>query len=86
MFFGYDKRFKAAMNIAKDKRGVDISDEEQRFDEEWDPKADWLKEQALNDEFERGDYLAMVLAAFKVFSPIFIVLIAILIYVMSGMF
>lgn len=46
--------------------------------ENYDPKAEWLKEQEENPDLEKNDWLALFLAAAIVFLPIFAVLIFIL--------
>ena len=76
MFFQkkIDKSMESIKNRNKNKHSDEID-----FDEHYDPKAEWDEEQNPID-LEKGDLLALMISGLIVFSPIFIVLILILIW------
>ena len=76
MFFQkkIDKSMESIKNKNKNKQTDEID-----FDEPYDPKAEWEEEQTPID-LDKKDILALMVSGLLVFSPIFIILILILIW------
>ena len=74
MFF--QKKIDKSMESIKNKNK---QTDEIDFDEPYDPKAEWEEEQAPID-LDKKDILALMVSGLLVFSPIFIILILILIW------
>lgn len=70
----FQKRIDRAFKFLKEKNNVEESDNKD--------KPDYIEE--YNPPMEIKDYIALVISAFLVFSPIFIVLILILLWAFKG--
>lgn len=76
------------MNWLKEKSKKDSDklsiDEYNKLNEEFenhDTRSEWLAEQENNMEIEKGDLLGIIISAFIVFSPIFLILFIIMVLV-----
>lgn len=79
MFF--QKKVDKSMESIKNKNKYKKTDEID-FDEPYDPKKEWDEEQAPID-LNKKDLIALMISGLLVFSPIFIILILILIWTIN---
>ncbi|MDR7857758.1 MAG: hypothetical protein RIN63_14320 [Tissierella sp.] len=73
------RKIDRAMDWLKDKNTLNQPNVEDPTDdnfdlENFDPKADWLKNESENMILEKNDFFAIAISALLVFSPIFIIL------------
>lgn len=81
MFF--QKKIDKSMEWLKNKsKESNNKDEEVDFDEHYDPKAEWDKENSGID-LEKGDVLALIISGLLVLSPILIIFILIMLWAAS---
>lgn len=65
-------------NNRKDRRSSWLRRRKEEKIKDFDPEMQWEKEEQI--ELEKNDFLAMIIAAIIVFGPIFLVLVAILMW------
>ena len=78
MFFR--KKSKKIIEMLEEKEKNNKQKEDMDFDEFYDPKAEWDREQENNLELETKDIIAFIISGFLVLSPILIVIFLILLW------